>query len=218
MEYFISDFAQRTKTNLEIINEMEELSPQKPYEVTQLINSLLGLVVLPYEKFKNWEEKKNNAMEAVEKNIWDLLEACEADNRYFNSFDDRHSKKVLEFINHIRNAVSHSGKMGLHFYPIVEGGDTKITHIIFYDSDYGIRLKWNKKNPKKAHIEAKEFCLKLTINEAREMANYISDLYCHIEKNPGRDMNYERIIEKLDILLHEKKTAFEGTVLEQFIQ
>ena len=215
MEYFISDFAERTKTNLEIINMIAKSPFQdgKAYEVTQLINSFLGLVVLPNEKFKKWEKKKSPEMKDVEQKIWDLLKTCEDDNRYFNSFKDKNAKKIMEFIDHIRNSVSHSGKMGLHFYPVVEGGVGKITHIIFYDSDYGI-LK--NRSTEEAHKKAKEFCLKLTVEEACKLAFYIADLYCLVEKSPGKNKKYESTIDKLDTLLNMKGTAPEGTVAEQF--
>ena len=217
MEYFISDFAMRTKINLEIINEKAESSFQseKVYEVTQLINSFLGLVVLPNEKFKNWQEMKNSEMKEVEENIWKLLKTCADNNRYFNSYDDKESKNVQKFIDHIRNSVSHSGKLGLHFYPVIEGGDSNITHIIFYDSDYSILLRRNKKCPEIAHEKAREFCLKLTVKEAGYLAECIANLYCLMEKRPGRDADYDNTIYKLDTLLAEKKTAPEGTVAEQ---
>ena len=215
MEYFISDFAARTKTNLALINKIVDSSYHEAYEVTQLINSLLGLVVLPNEKFKKWEEKKSTEMKAVEDKIWELLKICEDNDRYFNSYDDKESKNVLLFIDHIRNSVSHSGKMGLNFYPVVDGGDSKITHIIFYDSDYIMKLRRNKKNPEIAHENAKEFCLKLKVEEAGRLAGHIADLYCLVEKSPGRDVDYENIIDKLDKLLVHNKTATEGTVAEQ---
>ena len=44
-EKFVSDFANRTITNLKIIEDSEN-----GYEVTQLINSLLGLIVFPKER------------------------------------------------------------------------------------------------------------------------------------------------------------------------
>lgn len=216
MEYFISDFAKRTKTNLSIINEIANSPFQEAYEVTQLINSLLGLVVLPNEKFKKWGNKRSPQMKDTEKEIWDLLKTCKDDNRYFNSYNDEESKDVLKIIDHIRNSVSHSGKLGLHFFPVVDGGDSEITHIIFYDSDYNLILNRNKKTPEVAHEKAKEFCLKLTIKEAGDLANLIADLYCLVEKAPGRDKNYESIVESLEMLLAEGKTATEGTVAEQF--
>ena len=218
MEYFISDFAKRTKMNLEIINEIAASSFQgrKAYEVTQLINSFLGLVVLPNEKFKNWEKKKSPDMKSTEDKIWDLLKKCESDHRYFNTFSDKDSKKALSFINHIRNSISHSGNMGLHFYPIVEGGDSNITHIIFYDSNYSQIMQRNQNNPDIAHKKAKEFCLKLTVKEAGDLANYIAELYCLVEKAPGKDKDYSSKIRAFNTLLKERKTNSEGTVAEQF--
>lgn len=62
IEYFLEDFAKRTMENLEIIEyysskrwmdiQGELLKEKKAYEVTQLINSLLGLVLIPMESLK----------------------------------------------------------------------------------------------------------------------------------------------------------------------
>lgn len=51
MEYsvLVKDFAKRTRHNLEIIRAHKEQN-QEAYEVTQLVNSLLGLILLPKEK------------------------------------------------------------------------------------------------------------------------------------------------------------------------
>lgn len=51
MEYsvLVKDFAKRTRHNLEIIRRHKE-HDYEAYEVTQLVNSLLGLIVLPKEK------------------------------------------------------------------------------------------------------------------------------------------------------------------------
>ena len=46
----IQDFAARTITNLEFVENYERTHKSDVYEVTQLINSLLGLIVFPYEK------------------------------------------------------------------------------------------------------------------------------------------------------------------------
>jgi len=53
MEYhqeFILDFAERTRSNLEFI-EAAEAEGDNVYEVTQLANSLLGLLVFPREHY-----------------------------------------------------------------------------------------------------------------------------------------------------------------------
>ncbi len=48
----IKDFAQRTRRNLEVIEQLEA-EGQEVYEVTQLINSTLGLLVFPQQEYVN---------------------------------------------------------------------------------------------------------------------------------------------------------------------
>ena len=49
-EQFIIDFAKRTRANLEFI-EAAEKDGQSVFEVTQLANSLLGLLIFPKERY-----------------------------------------------------------------------------------------------------------------------------------------------------------------------
>ena len=54
MDYrnLVRDFAQRTRVNLETLRRVQQTQPdQEVYEVTQLINSMLGLLVLPQQWF-----------------------------------------------------------------------------------------------------------------------------------------------------------------------
>ena len=56
MQYqdLVCDFAQRTRANLEAIEWLRNQSQHLPaYEITQLINSLLGLLVFPQQEFVN---------------------------------------------------------------------------------------------------------------------------------------------------------------------
>ncbi len=46
----VQDFAQRTVTNLDFIGFQERNNQAGVYETTQLINSLFGLIVFPYER------------------------------------------------------------------------------------------------------------------------------------------------------------------------
>lgn len=48
----IADFAKRTRANLDLI-EKHAANGDEAYEVTQLVNSLLGLLVFPRERFMN---------------------------------------------------------------------------------------------------------------------------------------------------------------------
>ncbi|NMC57860.1 MAG: hypothetical protein GYA51_00475 [Candidatus Methanofastidiosa archaeon] len=60
MEYenLVVDFITRTKMNLEFI-ENQALKNNKVFEVTQLINSMLGLLVFPCETYINLIPQKS---------------------------------------------------------------------------------------------------------------------------------------------------------------
>lgn len=50
----VKDFARRTQKNLEFIERYKDDPGSEVYEVTQLINSLLGLIVFPEQRFYNY--------------------------------------------------------------------------------------------------------------------------------------------------------------------
>ena len=54
---FVKDFSGRTRQNMKVIDaiydEHSDDPDKKVYEVTQVINSLFGMVIVPYEKYKN---------------------------------------------------------------------------------------------------------------------------------------------------------------------
>lgn len=50
-QYLVRDFAQRTRHNLEFVRQAHRRDPTSVYEVTQLINSMLGLLVFPRERY-----------------------------------------------------------------------------------------------------------------------------------------------------------------------
>lgn len=53
MEYdnLVKDFAYRTRKNLDALRELHETEPDRVYEVTQLINSMLGLLIFPQQQY-----------------------------------------------------------------------------------------------------------------------------------------------------------------------
>lgn len=55
MEYkeVVGDFAERTRKNLKVIEDIQKINERKEevYEVTQLINSMLGLLVFPQQEY-----------------------------------------------------------------------------------------------------------------------------------------------------------------------
>lgn len=51
-EDLVADFARRTRTNLEQLRTIKSQNPNmEVYEVTQLINSMLGLLVFPQQRY-----------------------------------------------------------------------------------------------------------------------------------------------------------------------
>lgn len=196
IEYFIKDFAERTKFNLEYINNHKDIDG--PYEITQMINSLLGIIILPVEKYKDSyirPLKKDQAKFDESKSaIKNIMDNCKNDNRYRSTYWG--SDDPLEFLRRLRNAVSHSGNNGLHFYPLTESGEN-VSSVIFYDI--------NDKNDS-------EFCVHLTIEELEVITQKASDLYVILDKKAGKKAKYEIAVEELQTFL--KKGKREKTVAD----
>ena len=106
---FIRDFVKRTKENYEKVKD-------GPYEVTQLINSALGLLIIPKE-YENEKEKKGNKIKIsddfVDESLLNNMISC-VDDPYKNNLD------LAELVRHLRNGISHGhmdfrpGKTSLH--------------------------------------------------------------------------------------------------------
>lgn len=117
MEYkdLVRDFIERTLKNLERIEEA--LGEEKNvYEVTQLINSLLGLIVLPKEKELNKIEDIN--LEDLESKGWPKLNIN-------GNYGDENSLRGV--IRHLRNAIA-------HFRVTLESKNGCLDSIIFEDN------------------------------------------------------------------------------------
>lgn len=205
IEYFLSEFAQRTIENLKWIEDSANKNG-KVFEVTGLINSLLGLIIIPVEKYKNTYQIRDRDIRLASPgdyfDIVNLIKKCDDEKRFFSDYEgDRDEYKriyVSNFINHIRNAIAHGGNNGLHFYPISGNGD--ITHIIFYDNN---EVQVKRQNDRKKDIN--EFCIRLSVSELKDLTKAISRLYCQFEKrdeNMSEKQNkYDSDIKKLRNLL-----------------
>ncbi len=179
VDYFISDFANRTWNNMECIKMYNSR-----YEVTQLINSLFGLLIVPNEKYKyrnNNPQKVPDRVFKAESEFYQCLkrefDRLEKEKRYFNNYSTKNM--MSENVTHLRNALAHSGKEGLHFLPMKV--NSEITDIIFYDTD----------------DEGHEFCVQLTIEEVHKIANMISRMYRTIEMTRP-EVTVEMYQEKLE--------------------
>lgn len=95
-ENIMSEYMDRTLENLTII----ENSTSKSYEVTQLINSFVGLLVLPKEKlFRNISDKivKESTLNAIKNNV----KICK------NKANQNEVVNLQNIVKHLRNGVCH---------------------------------------------------------------------------------------------------------------
>ena len=94
-EDVVKDFAKRTKHNLAIIKALKE-DEKDVYEVTQLINSMLGMLVFPKETYFTNIPKKS--LEELKTEGWVIPEV---------EGDFPQVKDLRELIRYLRNAIVH---------------------------------------------------------------------------------------------------------------
>lgn len=152
---FVSDFAERTLINLERIEKLSNVPPgtsPKVYEFTQLVNSLLGLVMLPQE---TWFSALPNTELATMKPIWMTIQRQMVwDVRNFDEDGDRTNLKpenFREFAITLRNSIAHLNIQ-------VHAEDGKIESIDL----------WNMVGPR--HNPVCDFLVNLTKEQLREVA------------------------------------------------
>ena len=90
----IHDFATRTRENLETLRRSHANGPT--YEVTQLINSLLGLLVFPQQEFV--DEIPKTTISELEAGGWPIPMVPAPFEQVSN---------LQELIKYLRNAVAH---------------------------------------------------------------------------------------------------------------
>lgn len=115
---FVKDFAFRTKKNLKYIESKKNIGCDSVFEFTQLVNSLLGLLVIPQER--ECDRICNNF---VSQKTCEGLKACIERNDYNNECD------FTNILRHMRNAIAHGQ---------VEIGATngEISSILFIDKNH----------------------------------------------------------------------------------
>lgn len=92
----VKDFARRTRANLEIVREMHKQDPGRVYEVTQLINSMLGLLVFPQQGYMK-NIPKTSLKELVEQG-WPIPEV---DGPY------PQVPNLYQLVRMLRHAIAH---------------------------------------------------------------------------------------------------------------
>ena len=216
-KHFIENFIARTNENLKTIKELKEcVSEDEYFEITQLINSLLGLLVVPYEHYKNndnkvADEKKIKKYKKEYDNILNIIYNAKNLNHLYSNFDFDKNYKVTRFIRHLRDALSHDGILFLDEAKVLIG-------VIFYDTDKEIVDLLNKKD-NSLKREVHEFCVELDIPSVEILVKNISQIYSNIsgensesiEKYTEKISDKEKLFEKSDNIW--KNRWFEQLVL-----
>lgn len=99
MDYhnLVKDFAQRTKANLELLRRLQREHPElEIYEVTQLMNSLLGLLVFPRERY--FDHIPATPLSELQAAGWPIP-------RVVGQFPQ--VENLNDLIRYLRNAVAH---------------------------------------------------------------------------------------------------------------
>jgi hypothetical protein len=97
MEYsnVVKDFAERTRANLELI-EHSALAGQEGYEITQLVNSLLGLLVFPQQRY--FERIPALTMSEMKEAGWPEVKVVGAFLPH---------RTLKDLLRYLRNAIAH---------------------------------------------------------------------------------------------------------------
>ena len=147
----VQDFARRTIINLEIIKDYKANTKGEVYEVTQLINSMLGLLVLPREHFI--DEIPETPLKDLENEGWPRIQQS-------TKYDQCNTLRAL--IKNLRNAIAH---FNVEFRT---GVDEEIVGLCVWD-EYTNRKK-NRKE-KIRHWEAE-----MTLETLEKFARCFSDI------------------------------------------
>ena len=102
----VRDFAQRTRKNLNFIEEQVHSNPEiELYEVTQLINSLLGLLVFPREHYHRRDQKLEDfcyipktPLKTLENQGWPRVKVLAGQPP---------CRDLRTLIRHLRNSIAH---------------------------------------------------------------------------------------------------------------
>jgi hypothetical protein len=92
----IRDFAERTRTNLELVEDHVKRAPGTAFEFTQLVNSMLGLLVFPTERYHS--RIPPTPLSDLRESGWPVPVASE------NLPDP---PDLRSFVRYLRNAIAH---------------------------------------------------------------------------------------------------------------
>lgn len=194
--------------HLERFAKSMEYSESDFYEVTQLINSLIGLLIFPEQAyFDNMSEDINDLKKFPK--LGNYISDGRGKN-FFNTYKSSKNAPLWEdnpsegdtprnIIRHLRNAVAHGN---VSIFPINCTGE--ITHVDFKDEQCNIRRRTSTSNtsrwiperhrlqPQKRSqdtIKKEEFFLRVSVDDLEEVLLEISEFLLPSEEKIGHLLN-----------------------------
>lgn len=149
-DLFVKSFVERTKCNFEQVENLD--STYETYKVTQLVNSLLGLLVVP----ESYGYTKCTDSIISKKLLNDIQ--SKVTSTYLTKNGNNESKSLKNIVRHMRNAIAHS--KNLKFLPD-ETNKNQIGYIVFKDVD--------------VNNSSFKFNLQLSIEQLKEFVYEFSD-------------------------------------------
>ena len=177
---FVKEYIERTQNNLDIINYLKNT---EIYEITQLINSLFGTIVLPYEHFKSKLSKRFDGKNMLSNKpgysqIVRIINNAKNCGRlrctYFN--ENNQDFLVRNFLFHIRNALAHSGNGKMYFS---EGNKKGIIGEVYFCDVNGDDKQF--------------FCAKFDIDTIRKLKDAVAIMYSSLDEEDDEEKINEKI-------------------------
>lgn len=113
---FFKEFVQRTRYNYEVLVRGEQ------YNITALVNSIIGLLIFPKEI--KVDIHSNSDLEQV------LLEMV---GYLIPPYDTEENKKCEKIVQHMRNAVAHANILFEGESPSMKSKEQEVKYVIFKD-------------------------------------------------------------------------------------
>lgn len=179
---YIREFIYRTKLNyyrnmylygnekdkyIKLINELESQMKSEKYvveefyEVTALINSMIGMLIFPEQNLYKQISNKEDDLKRLFPTLYECTQYAEYVNTYGNN-------SPREIIKHIRNACSHQRVL---IYPMERKDENKISKIILQDSCN-----------KAGHNNTKNFSIEIPVELLEKVIMEICDYALSVSK------------------------------------
>lgn len=168
-EFYINQI-ETTKVIVEKFSDSDEFSP------TMLINSLLSLVILPFEKAKKSNRKKifPDKYQDLEKKLGILPQVFSPIKSCKNGEIEYSNKTIYSFVDKFRNGIAHQNLL-------IEVNEDRVIYIVIFNKyPCNSKCKVNKckeKGLNKLDRCVVDFKIKITVKELQKIALYIADSY-----------------------------------------